>query len=73
MVDGGLLVMKPEFDKMSRSELKTYVLKHRNDMEALRALMSRRSPDDRATWYKFPDTEEGIKQMEEVFRKRLGG
>jgi hypothetical protein len=63
--------MRPEFDKMSRSELKAYVLEHREDMEALNELMSRRSPDDQATWYKFPDTEEGNRQMEQVFRERI--
>lgn len=63
--------MKSKFDGMSCSELKAYVLEHREDIEALRELMSRRSPDDQATWYKFPDTEEGNKQMEQVFRERI--
>jgi hypothetical protein len=41
------------------------------DIEALRILMSRRNPN--AKQYKFPDTEEGWQQMEEVFRRKIEG
>ncbi len=30
--------MKPDFDKMSVADLRTYVLSHRNDADAIRAL-----------------------------------
>lgn len=63
--------MKPDFDKMPRAELRAYVLAHREDIEALRILMSRRNP--KAKQYKFPDTEEGWQQMEEVFRRKIEG
>lgn len=63
--------MKPNFEKMPRAELKAYVLAHREDAEALRVLMSRRNPN--AKRYKFPDTEEGWQQMEEVFRQKIEG
>lgn len=63
--------MKPDFEKMPRAELKAYVLAHREDAEALRVLMSRRNPN--AKRYKFPDTEEGWQQMEEVFRQKIEG
>jgi hypothetical protein len=71
MVYGGFGVMKSKFDNMSHAELRAYVLEHREDIEALREFMSRRSPDDQATWYKFPDTEEGNRQMKQVFRERI--
>ncbi|BAZ19934.1 hypothetical protein NIES4073_08070 [Kalymmatonema gypsitolerans NIES-4073] len=32
-----------------------------------------RSPDSEATWYNFPYTEEGQRQMEEVFRRKING
>ena len=63
--------MKPDFKKMPRAELRAYVLAHRDDIEALRVLMSRRNPN--AQRYKFPDTKEGWQQMEEVFRRQLEG
>ena len=54
---GGSL-MKPNFESMTRQELKAYVLKNRDDQEALNILMGRRSPDNEATWYDFADNQE---------------
>jgi hypothetical protein len=65
--------MNPNFNEMPRQELIAYVLKHRDDDEAFEILLSRRSPDAEATWYSFPSTEEGQKQMAEVFRRKLNG
>ncbi|WP_069349347.1 MULTISPECIES: DUF6887 family protein [Scytonema] len=65
--------MKPDFEKMSWAELRAYVLAHRDDLDALEALFNRRSPDSEATWYNFPYTEEGQRQMEEVFRRKING
>ena len=64
--------MKPDFSKMDLVELRTYFKQHRTDEEAIRELfVNRRSPDETATWYSFPRTEEGTKQMEEVFRQKI--
>ena len=69
--------MKPDFAKMPRSELTAYVLSHREDMEALEALVNRRTPDSEATWYPAPCTPEGepieenIRIMEEAIRGRI--
>jgi hypothetical protein len=63
--------MKPDFKNMPRTELKSYVLAHRDDDEAVRVLMARRSPDSEATWYDFPDTEAGLIEMEKVLRSRI--
>lgn len=35
--------------EMSTKELTAYVLKHRNDLDAIAILVSRRSPDEQAT------------------------
>jgi hypothetical protein len=64
---------KPSFRTIPRKELITYVLAHREDVEAFEILLSRRTPDDEATWYNFPYTEEGHQQMSEVFRRKLNG
>jgi len=69
--------MKQNFAEMSRKELTAYVLEHREDMEVLDALVSRRTPDSEATWYPAPCTPEGvpipenIRIMEEAIRQRI--
>lgn len=60
-----------KFDTMSKADLKAYVLAHRDDDEAFQALLSRRSPDETATWYPAPLDEEGVKAMEEAFRNKF--
>ena len=65
--------MKPDFKTMPRKELIAYVLAHRGDEEAIETLIDRRSPDSEATWYKFPETEEGLQQMAEIFRRKTNG
>lgn len=65
--------MKPDFKTMTRAELRAYVLEHRDDLEAFHALMNRRSPDAEATWYDFPNTEEGREQIEEVIKHKIKG
>lgn len=69
--------MKPNFEEMSKAELKAYVLTHREDDEAIRVLFSRRNPPDtEATWYPPLCTPEGvpieenIRIAEEAIRKR---
>ncbi len=69
--------MKPNFDEMSKAELKAYVLSHRDDDEAIRVLFSRRNPpDSEATWYGPMCTPEGvpieenIRIAEEAIRRR---
>lgn len=68
---------KPNFDAMSKAELKVYVLSHRDDDEAIRALFGRRNPpDSEATWYGPMYTPEGvpieenIRIAEEAIRQR---
>ena len=70
--------MKPNFDEMSRAELKAYVLSHRDDDEAIRVFFSRRNPpDSQATWYGPMTTPEGlpieenIRIAEEAIKKRV--
>lgn len=69
MEHGGLL-MKPNFEKMTRKELKAYVLAHRDDQEAIDLLMSRRSPDSEAVWY---DASLSQAQVEEILKKKIKG
>lgn len=70
--------MKPNFEQMTNPELKAYILNHRDDDEALRALFSRRHPsDEEATWYGPFTTadgtpiEENIRIAEEAIKQRI--
>lgn len=69
--------MKPNFEEMSKAELKAYVLAHREDDEAIRVLFARRHPpDSEVTWYgplctpEGVPIEENIRSSEEAIRKR---
>ncbi|MBN3950302.1 MAG: hypothetical protein HWQ38_29045 [Nostoc sp. NMS7] len=60
---------KPDFSKMSRQELRAYILAHREDDEAIEALIKRRSPN--SPTYPFPQTNEDLREMEEILKKKL--
>jgi len=68
--------MQPNFEEMTNAELRAYALAHRDDIEPLRVLYSRRSPDSEATWYGPMCTPEGvpieenIRIAEEAIRQR---
>ena len=62
--------MKPNFETMTRQQLKSYVLSHRDDKEAFDLLMSRRSPDAEAVWY---DESISPDQSKEILRKKIQG
>lgn len=69
--------MNSNYAEMSRPELKAYVLEHRDDLEAIRALFHH--PDVAGKWTKMPPLvdenghpiEENIRFAEEVFRRRM--
>jgi hypothetical protein len=63
--------MKPDFEAMSKAELRAYVLSHRDDLEALDALVSRRSPDSEAVWFHPPTTPEEEQQQFELFKQMV--
>jgi len=63
--------MKPNFETMPWTELRTYVLEHRDDSDAFHTFIRRCKPSPESTGYSFPHTEEGRQQMEDVFRRKL--
>ncbi|MDZ7962388.1 MAG: hypothetical protein RMY34_31745 [Aulosira sp. DedQUE10] len=57
--------MKPDFDSMSITELRAYILSHRNDDEAFYKLADRLEASSKDTdLYPIPDTPENIAIME---------
>ena len=63
--------MKPDFAKMSKPELRAYVLAHRDDLDALDALYHRRTPDSEAVWFHPPKTQEEEQQQFELFKRLI--
>ncbi|OCR02868.1 hypothetical protein BCD67_16460 [Oscillatoriales cyanobacterium USR001] len=63
--------MRPNFEAMTNAELRAYALAHRSDedIEALRVLFDRRSPDSEAVWFHPPKTKEEEKEQFELFMK----
>ena len=61
--------MNLNFKEMSTEDLRAFVLNHRTDDEAFGEYRSRLKPS--GSGYSFPKTEDGLKQMEEVFRQKL--
>ena len=64
------MMTKPDFSKMTRRDLRAYVLAHRDDDEAIEALIKRGNPN--SSKYRFPQTDEDLREMEELLRKKLG-
>ena len=60
---------KPDFSKMSRQELRAYVLAHREDDDAIEALIKRENPH--SPKYPFPQTEQDFSEMEEILKRKL--
>ncbi len=61
--------MKPDFSKMTRQELRCYILAHREDEDAIEALINRGNPH--SLKYPFPKTEDDFREMEEILKQKL--
>jgi len=69
MDNEGLTMTKPDFSSMTRQALRAYVLAHRENDEAIEALIKRGNPS--SPTYPFPQTDEYLREMEEILKKRL--
>jgi hypothetical protein len=58
--------MQPNFEKMTNKELIAYALSHREEIEPLRVLYSRRTPDSEATWYGPMTDKDGVPIEENI-------
>jgi hypothetical protein len=57
--------MQPNFETMTNAELKAYALAHRDEIEPLREIYRRRTPDAEAVWYRLPGTKEEEEQFQQ--------
>jgi hypothetical protein len=62
---------QPDFSKMTRRELRAYALAHRDDGDVITELLIRANPDRPV--YAYPETEEDLAKMEELFRRKIAG
>lgn len=63
-------MMKPDFSKMTRQELRAYILANREDDQAIAALIQRGNPN--SPKFPFPKTDADLKDMQEILQIRLG-
>jgi hypothetical protein len=56
--------MKPDFNVMTKSELRAYVLEHREDTEAFEALADRIYANPNPQWYQPEDTEKIVELIQ---------
>ena len=61
--------MQSNFEAMTVAELKSYALSHRNEVEPLRELYRRRTPDGEAVWFQAPQTPEEEEQQIKVIQE----
>jgi phenylalanine-4-hydroxylase len=54
----------PNFNQMSKTELKTYLLKHKNDSKAFSALMEKINADQNRTFYSLEEEDTWKKLIE---------
>ena len=62
------------FEKMNTPDLRAYVLENRDNLEAMRILFSRRTPDSKSYPPLYKDgmpIEENIHIMEEAIKQRI--
>ena len=62
-------MMKPNFDTMTRKEIREYILLHREDDDAIEALINKGNPN--SPTYKFPQTDEDLREMEAILKQKL--
>lgn len=60
---------KPDFSRMTRQELRAYVLEHRGDDAAIEALIKRGNPN--SPKFRFPQTDEDLREMEAILQRKL--
>jgi putative heme degradation protein len=64
--------MKPNFDTMSKAELRAYVLAHRNDQEAFHKLVDRFKADSKnQVRHPFPQSLEDLARVQELIQEAV--
>ncbi|MEC4812429.1 MAG: hypothetical protein SAK29_04010 [Scytonema sp. PMC 1069.18] len=64
-----MMTLKPDFQQMSRKELRAYVLTHREDEEAIRIYMARLHNESGVIRQTGGLNEEDLNQLEQLIRQ----
>lgn len=67
----GSLSINQNYEQMSFSELRAYVVENCEDIEAIRFLMSKRDPN--SPKYPMPMTEADMQAQMEIIRRKING
>jgi hypothetical protein len=70
-MESGILSMNQNYEQMSFTELRAYVVENREDIEALRFLMRKRDPNSKG--YPMPVTEADMQAQMEIIRRKING
>ncbi len=60
---------KPNFSSMTREQLRSYILEHRDDDDAIEALINQGNPNSQT--YRFPQTDDDLHEMEAILKQKL--
>ena len=64
--------MKPDFEKMSKAELRSYVMAHRDDNEAFYMLVDRLKADNKnAVRYPCPNSPEDWEKVPKLIEEQI--
>lgn len=66
----GVTIVKPNYDAMTRKELRAYILAHRDDADAIHAMILKIKADPNTKWYKPEDTDRFPEIYEEHRQRR---
>jgi hypothetical protein len=67
-----LFDMKPDFDNMSKAELRAYIVAHRNDQEAFYKFVDRFKADSNDPgWHPCPKTPEDWAKVPELIQEQI--
>ena len=68
----GIFDMKPDFDTMSKAELRAYVLANRSDREAFYKLIDRLKADSQnQVIHPFPKSLEEVAKVSEIIQEQI--
>ncbi|MBW4622138.1 MAG: hypothetical protein KME17_22640 [Cyanosarcina radialis HA8281-LM2] len=64
--------MKPDFEQMSKAELRAYIVSHPNEKEAFEKFVDRfkANPEDRG-WHPYPQTPEDLAKVQQLIQQRI--
>lgn len=64
--------MKPDFDRMSKAELRAYIVAHTDDQEAFYKFVDRFAADTESrVWQPFSNTPQEVAKMEELIQEQI--